>query len=470
MGCNCIFEYPYIQNDITIEITSNTNYKTYKKKSKKNSDEIIIRSVIDDYKALNKNSSKIKLNDKNVSNEIRKIQVPKKSQNIQRISNNTKTVNCISNQGINKSKLNDINNSSIVNNNGKSKNDKTKTKLIRVKKTHPEKITYLKDITKDSFSYFYLDNTFAVFNSINNILTLVYATMDKTIVSFDLIENQKINSIKGAHKELITNIRHIQDIVNKRDLLISISYDNNIKIWDYNLLECLTDIDNIYEFGYILSACFLHDSNMYYIVASSYSQTNDILKVYDLSGNKIQEINDSYGSVSFVDTFYDIKTSKNYIITGNLGSIKSFDYKENKLYHIYSDNYYNDHCSIIINCKKYSNLVRLIESSCDGAIRLWNFHTGILLKRIKIYDKKLMGMCLWSDNYIFVGCEDKTIKLVDIKKGEIINNLIGYKSSVLNIKKITHPKYGDCIISQGFKDNQIKLWVKKFKKKKKIKK
>lgn len=470
MGCNCIFEYPNIQNDITIEITSNTNYKTYKKKSKKNSGEIIIRSIIDDYKALNKNSSKIKLNDKNVSNEIRKIQVPKKSQNIQRISNNTKSTNCISNQGINTSKLNDINNNSIVNNDGERKKGKPKTKLIRVKKTHPEKITYLKDITKDSFSYFYLDNTFAVFNSINNILTLVYATMDKTIVSFDLIENQKINSIKGAHKELITNIRHVQDIINKRDLLISISYDNNIKIWDYNLLECLTDIDNIYEFGYILSACFLHYSNMYYIVASSYSQTNDILKVYDLSGNKIQEINDSYGSVSFVDTFYDIKTCKNYIITGNLGSIKSFDYKENKLYHIYSDNYYNDHCSIIINCKKYSNLVRLIESSCDGVIRLWNFHTGVLLKRIKIYDKKLMGICLWSDNYIFVGCEDKTIKLVDIKKGEIINNLIGYNSPVLNIKKITHPKYGDCIISQGFKDNQIKLWVKKFKKKKKIKK
>ena len=188
-----------------------------------------------------------------------------------------------------------------------------------------------------------------------------------------------------------------------------------------------------------------------------------------LSGNEIIKINDSYGSTNFIDSFFDIKTSKNYIITGNIGCIKSFDYNENKLYHIYSDEDYNDHCSIIVNYKKYTNLVRLIESSGDGIIRIWNFYTSELLKRIIIYNKRLLGICLWSDNYIFIGCEDKTIKLVDIKNGEVLNNLIGDNNIVLNIKKINHPKFGDCLISQGFKDNQIKLWVKKFQKKKKIK-
>ena len=464
MGCKCIFEYPNISNDLTIEITTNQSYKIYKKKSNKNNGEIIIRSVIDDYKALNQNSTKIRFSQKNTSgnNKIRKIDVPKQSQNKQRISNNNKLIRNISKDKV----LNNNNeNNSVIKNEKQLK--KPKTKLIKVKKTHPERITYLKDITKDSFSYFYLDNTFIVFTSFQNILTLIYVTKEKSIVSFDLCNNIKINEIKGAHKELITNLRHIKDTQNKRDLIISISYDSNIKLWDYNNLECLTDIENIYIRGYLFSACFLKENDLFYIVTGNYSENNDILKVYDLTGNNIMNINDSYGSTNFIDSFYDDKSLKNYVITGNIGCIKSFDFTENKLYHIYSEDDYNDHCSIVINNNKYNKIVKIIESSGDGIIRIWNFHTADLLKRIVIYNKRLLGLCLWSDNYIFVGCEDKTIKLVDIKNGDIINNFIGNNDAVWNIKKIYHPKYKDCLVSQGFKNNQIKLWIKKAKRKKK---
>ena len=232
MGCNCIFEYSNINNDITIEITSNHNYKVYKKKSTKNNEEIIIRSIIDDYKALNKNATKFKLNEKNVANKIRKIQVPKKTQYNQRITKKNKKIIFRTKQGINK--YNILNNEidSATEKEKERKNAKPRKRYIKVKKTHPERITYLKDITKDSFSYFYLDNTFVVFTSINNILTLIYTTKDKSIVSFDLIDNKKINTIKGAHKELITNLRHNLDKTNKKDLLLSISYDSNIKLWD----------------------------------------------------------------------------------------------------------------------------------------------------------------------------------------------------------------------------------------------
>ena len=465
MGCNCIFECPNIQNDLTIEITTNQSYKLYKKKSKNNG-EIIIRSVIDDYKALNKNSSKIILEEKNVSKNIRKIEVPKKSKEIQRISNNNKITKCISKDNSNNNLIKE-NNDRIITKNNKENNKNQKTKIIKVKKTHPERITYLKDVTKDSFSYFYLDNTFIVFTSFQNIFTLIYSTKEKSIVSFDLINYKKINEIKGAHNELITNIRYIKDLPNKRDLVLSISYDSNIKLWDYNNLECLTDINNIYESGYLFSACFLYDNNKLYIIASNYSESNDVLKVYDLSGNFIKEINDSYGSTNFIDSFNDTKMGKNYIITGNIGCVKSYDFSRNKLYKIYSEEDFNDHCSVVINCNMYNKMIRLIESSGDGIIRIWNFHSGILLKRILIYNKRLLGLCLWSDNYIFVGCEDKSIKLIDLKNEEVINNLIGNNDAVLNIKKIKHPKFGDCLISQGFKNNQIKLWIKKIKKKKK---
>ena len=467
MGCNCTIEYPKIQNDSSIEIISNKNYKVFKTKSIKKNKEIM-HSLIDSHKSLNENITKFNLTEKN---EIQTIIIPKKSESKQRITKSSNVKKILSNPGNKQFNTNNFPNKSVIKNKNSDKNLVKKTKFIKVKKTHPERISYLKDITKDSFSYFYLDNTFTVFNSINNILTLVYATKEKSIVFFDLIDNTKINTIKGAHKELITNIRHSQDINNKKDLLLTISYNSNIKLWDYTNLECLTDIIDIYKNGYLFSACFLKDNNVFNIITSNYSENNDVLKVYDLTGNFIKNLNDSNGGVNCLDSYYDFKKSKNYIIAGYIGYVKSFDFNINKLYHTYREDIedYNDHCSFKVNFKIYSKIVNLIESSVDGIIRIWNFHTSELLKKIIIYNKKIFGICLWSDNYIFIGCEDKMIKLVDIKNEEVINNLVGNNDAVLNIKKIKHPKYGDCLISQGIKDNQIKLWIKKFRRKKKQK-
>ena len=101
----------------------------------------------------------------------------------------------------------------------------------------------------------------------------------------------------------------------------------------------------------------------------------------------------------------------------------------------------------------------MIESSGDGSIRIWNFHSADLLDHIIVSKKRLFGIILWNDEYLFVGCEDKSIKLLELESGDIINNLIGKNKAVLTIKKLFHPKYGKCLISQGIKDNQIKLWI-----------
>ena len=68
--------------------------------------------------------------------------------------------------------------------------------------------------------------------------------------------------IKNAHNKVIANFRYHLDNKNKRDLIISISpEDNNIKLWNINNLECLLNLSNIYEEGLINSACFLEDYN-----------------------------------------------------------------------------------------------------------------------------------------------------------------------------------------------------------------
>ena len=109
-----------------------------------------------------------------------------------------------------------------------------------------------------------------------------------------------------------------------------------------------------------------------------------------------------------------------------------------------------------IRIKNESNLIKLIESSVDGNIRIWNFHTGELLNKIYI-NTYLNGICLWNNDYLFVGCADKTIKIVDIKKTEVIDNISGHNNSVLVLAKVNIPKYGECLISQE-NGTITKLW------------
>ena len=331
--------------------------------------------------------------------------------------------------------------------------------------SNPIDMEFLENITKDSFPDACLDNIFCIFKSINDIYYIIYTNKNRSIISLNLVNNDKINEIKNAHEETIRNFRYYLDKINKRDLIISISCkDNNIKLWNINNMECLLNIKNINKEGALFSACFLYDNNGYYILSSNcnFNGESERIKIFDLKGNIIKEINDSNDKIFFIDSYYDSKLSKLYIITGNQGYVKSFDYNENKIYFQYSDN--NDkraHDSIIINENK--DKINIIESSLNGNIRIWDFHSKELLRRIKITKRELYGICLWNNDYLFVGCDDNSIKLIDLKQRKIIKEFYSHNNEVITIKKLIHPKYGECLISQGF-DDQIKLWVNKNKK------
>ena len=58
---------------------------------------------------------------------------------------------------------------------------------------------------------------------------------------------------------------------------------------------------------------------------------------------------------------------------------------------------------------------------------------------------------------LFVWYDDNTVKLINIDNGKIIKNLSGHKEEVVTIKKLIHPKYGECLISYG---GDIILWTK----------
>ena len=141
----------------------------------------------------------------------------------------------------------------------------------------------------------------------------------------------------------------------------------------------------------------------------------------------------------------------------NFNYIKSYDYKENNLFKKYSDDESGIHISIKI--LEENHLVSLIESCSYGFIRIWNFYSGALINKIKVDDDWIFGICLWGKDYALAACKYKIIKLVNLKEGIIERNLKGHNSGIFTIKKITHPEFGECLLSQGYEEDQIKFWV-----------
>jgi len=182
-----------------------------------------------------------------------------------------------------------------------------------------------KNLVIDSYSNNFLVNKFIVFKSFNNILYLIFSNNNKSIISYNIIDNKKINEIKNAHEDYISSFRYYLDNINQRDLVISLSSNlhyNNIKLWDINNFELIVIIENITNYACLNSAYFLNDNNKSYIItcfAIYNTNESEPIKVFDFKGNKIKEINDSKDNAYYIDNYYDNDLHNNFILTGNLG-------------------------------------------------------------------------------------------------------------------------------------------------------
>ena len=346
----------------------------------------------------------------------------------------------------------------------KNADKKTSLPIINATKipfSNPNNLQKFKTLVGDAN----FNNTFIIFKSVLDIITLVYASKNNSIISYNMETYQKINEYKNAHEgNIIIFLKHYFDIINIKDLMISIGKDSkDLKIWNLNKHEIIYYYQNIIKYGSINAACILSDNNNICFIPGNFSKNyNEIesLKVYNLNGSIRKEIGDSEPDIYLIDSYYDIYFSQYYIITCNLGYVKSYDYKKNKVYHKYCsyDNW--RHTNFIINNENKN--VKLMESSYDGNIRIWNFHNGELLNQIYISDKPISFICLWNNEYCFVSCtEDFFFEKIDLNKGEVVKNIYkkenDYRQNLTPVIKIYHPIYGECLVFENNK-NQIELW------------
>ena len=181
------------------------------------------------------------------------------------------------------------------------------------------------------------------------------------------------------------------------------------------------------------------------------------MKVWDFKGKFVRNFGQNDESTYFIDVYYDTKEKNSYILNANSTDVKSYSFKNWQLYHKYKGTPQTWHMSAVVNETKDQNI--LIESDGNGYIRMWEFHSENLIKTIPSSPTlNLRGICLWNDDYLFAAGNDYQVKLFDLTAGKFIKSFKGHTSTVCSLEKIAHPKYGECLVSQGL-DGKLKVWV-----------
>ena len=244
---------------------------------------------------------------------------------------------------------------------------------------------------------------------------------------------------------------------------MSLSYfDRNLKLWNFRDWQCLINIkDILYSSGYLYSACIFNKHKDNYFAVSNYSDENinsvGSIKVYNFKNRYFKEkkkINDSNYNTLLIKAY--INDNNIYIIACGDKNIRAYDYGKNLLYKKYEDN--NMESKIFsFTIFQTEEKIKIISSCDDQYIRIWDFQSSEILKKIKINYAKLRGICLYNEKYLLVACGDKSIKLIEIENGFIIKSFNEHQEKVCTIKFRKLGNLGKCFISHGY-DDHIILW------------
>ena len=93
----------------------------------------------------------------------------------------------------------------------------------------------------------------------------------------------------------------------------------------------------------------------------------------------------------------------------------------------------------------------------SGDIKIWNFHTGEKINEISCFKDQICDTILLNEKLLLVGSV-KSIKVVDLKKKIVVQNLINdskYNEEIVVMEKFMHPLNIEYLVFQDTGGNII---------------
>ena len=236
---------------------------------------------------------------------------------------------------------------------------------------NPNKIEYIKKISDhcgyggNSFVY----DGICFFKSKQNEYILSYIDSNsgnKSIIFYDINNNNETKRFNNAHEKGIHTIRYYD--YNLYDMILTTSYNDDIKLWNYNEGLNILTISKIFnEYSGVFSSVLLFDNNSLYIICVG---EKDYIKIYNSSGNFIKNIGNNDENRRYINIF-EINEKK-YIISGGTKGINVFNYPSFTNYNCFiegNDIYYHNYAKIIKN----NNAYYLIDVGSFNKIKIWDY-------------------------------------------------------------------------------------------------
>ena len=279
--------------------------------------------------------------------------------------------------------------------------------------THPK---YKKKQEKNST--FFTNHTSAVYSVAMNDKYIVSGSYDNSIKIWNY-DGELINTLKGHSSA-------VRSVAMNDKYIVSGSDHNSIKIWNYDgeLINTLK--------GHSSAVCSVA-MNDKYIVSGSYDNS---IKIWNYDGELINTLKGHSSAVS------SVAMNDKYIVSGSDdNSIKIWNYDGELI------NTLKGHSSAV--CSVAMNDKYIVSGSYDNSIKIWNYD-GELINTLKGHSSAVCSVAM-NDKYIVSGSYDNSIKIWNYD-GELINTLKGHSSAVYSVAM------NDKYIVSGSDDNSIKIW------------
>ena len=320
-----------------------------------------------------------------------------------------------------------------------------------------QKIKYInKIISNCGCGHSYVNDVICFFISQENEYVLGYIDANsgnKSIIFYDVNNNKEIKKINNAHNNTIYSIKYYD--YSLYDIILSTSYNNDLKIWNYNKCSNILTISNIFnDSNYVYSACIIFDENISHILCVG---DQNYIKIYDATGKFYKNIGKNDECRRYIDMCE--LNEKRYIISGGTNGITVFNYPELTEYFCFvenNDSSYHNYAKII----KINEIYNLIDVGYFKMIKIWVFLNKTLIINISSnISSGLNGFTTINNKYLIIGCRDGTIKEFDLEKKIFIKNLDKQHSSsvALGVKPIKDKNEKIFLISYGCDKNMF-LW------------
>lgn len=269
----------------------------------------------------------------------------------------------------------------------------------------------------------------------NRILLLIFI-----LASLNLSAQTSLDSLK-----MITPEGHTAEIESaafnlKEDIIVSVSGDNSIVVWDR-------------VSGKLLNKWIAHEDIVYSVEFDSSSKqilsasADGFVKIWNVHNGELVKVFDC----NKIGVYYAcFSPDNNNILVSNFdGSIKLINCKSGKLIKSYID-----HKGRVYSAIFSSDGSKILSCSRDNTAKIWDVDSGKLLKTFNGHNDWVFKAVFGNDNNVITCSKDNFIINWSIESGKILRKIKAHEGSVNSLDMSYDGKY---LVSCSA-DYTIKLW------------